>query len=72
MRSVCVHHNLRKIHFDRRRSTPQIESDRAIAKIPGYSSGCSVSAQMDRALKKFLAYPIFDQPFRDAVCDVGL
>ena len=27
---------------------------------------------MDRALKKFLAYPIFDQPFRDAVCDVGL
>ena len=57
---------------DPRRSTTQIKSDRAIAKIPGDSSGCSVSAQMDRALKKFLAYPIFDQPFRDAVCDVGL
>ena len=27
---------------------------------------------MDRALKKFLSFPVFDQPFVEAICDVGL
>lgn len=48
------------------------QGEGASAKIPGFRFGCSVSAQMDRALKKFLSFPVFDPKFVDAICDVGL
>ena len=48
------------------------QGEGASVKIPGFRFGCSVSAQMDRALKKFLSFPVFDPKFVDAICDVGL